>query len=240
MNSEVDAMAKLRSVNTHFWHDQYIGDCTPNEKLLFLYLLTCPLCNIAGAYEITVRQMAFDTGLPTDLVYGILGKFGKDNKVRYVNNYVLLVNHHKNQKLNANMERARLAIIRDLPPPVLKAFQSLPKASEAFESITEPLGTVTESFLQDKDKDKDKDKESVKERAQKFRATVFSEANLSKYNSAMLEAFTTYWTEPNRSGTKMLYEMKPTWSLAGRLATWASRERGGKAQSHTGDRIYRE
>ena len=40
-------------------------------------------------------------------------------------------------------------------------------------------------------------------------------------------------------GTKMLHEMKPTFDLPRRLATWASRELGGK-KGGTSSRIYRE
>ena len=44
------------------------------------------------------------------------------------------------------------------------------------------------------------------------------------YPDEMLEAFWKYWSEPNKSGTKMRFEMQATWSLAGRLATWAKNE----------------
>lgn len=44
------------------------------------------------------------------------------------------------------------------------------------------------------------------------------------YPQEMLEAFTRYWTEPNPSGTKMRFQMQKTWSLAGRLSTWAKNE----------------
>lgn len=44
------------------------------------------------------------------------------------------------------------------------------------------------------------------------------------YPQEMLEAFTRYWIEPNPSGTKMRFQMQKTWSLAGRLSTWAKNE----------------
>ena len=37
----------------------------------------------------------------------------------------------------------------------------------------------------------------------------------------MLEAFTDYWTEPNRSKTKLRYELQPTFDIKRRLATWS-------------------
>ncbi len=59
---------KLRSVNTKFWDDSFIETILPEHRLLFLYLLTSPHCNIAGMYEITVRKMEFHTGLNKDQI----------------------------------------------------------------------------------------------------------------------------------------------------------------------------
>jgi hypothetical protein len=39
-----------------------------------------------------------------------------------------------------------------------------------------------------------------------------------------INAFGSYWTEPNPDGTKMRFEMTKTWSLENRLATWERNE----------------
>lgn len=41
-----------------------------------------------------------------------------------------------------------------------------------------------------------------------------------KYEKKMLESFFLYWSEINKSGTKMKFEMQKTWELSGRLARW--------------------
>lgn len=46
-----------------------------------------------------------------------------------------------------------------------------------------------------------------------------------QYGRQMLSDFYRYWTEPNKSGTKMKFEKCDTWSLSGRLATWAANQR---------------
>lgn len=46
-----------------------------------------------------------------------------------------------------------------------------------------------------------------------------------QYGRQMLSEFYRYWTEPNKSGTKMKFELERTWSLSGRLATWAGNQR---------------
>ena len=41
----------------------------------------------------------------------------------------------------------------------------------------------------------------------------------------MVRAFFDYWSELNKSETKMRYELEKTWELPKRLVTWANREK---------------
>ena len=45
------------------------------------------------------------------------------------------------------------------------------------------------------------------------------------YGMEMVKAFADYWTEPNRSCSRMRFELQRTWSLPLRLATWARHDR---------------
>ena len=49
---------------------------------------------------------------------------------------------------------------------------------------------------------------------------------INQYDSKMLEEFFDYWTEPNKSNTKMLFETKKTWDLGRRLKRWAGNDFG--------------
>lgn len=44
------------------------------------------------------------------------------------------------------------------------------------------------------------------------------------YGKEMIRAFYNYWTEPNKSKTKMRFELEKTWDVSRRLVTWANRE----------------
>ena len=44
----------------------------------------------------------------------------------------------------------------------------------------------------------------------------------SQYDLEMLEEFILYWSEPNKSGTKIKWEMEPTWDMGRRLSRWAN------------------
>jgi hypothetical protein len=47
----------------------------------------------------------------------------------------------------------------------------------------------------------------------------------SSYSKEMLTAFFRYWTEKNKSGTKMKWELEKTFEVSLRLINWASRDK---------------
>ena len=96
---------KHRYVNTHFWDDSFIVNLDPIEKLLFLYFLTNPLASIAGAYEISIRRVAFDTGIDKDMILKILTRFETADKMIYKDGWILITNFIKNQALNPNIKK---------------------------------------------------------------------------------------------------------------------------------------
>ena len=95
-------MAKQRYINTKFWNDTYIIDLDPIEKLLFLYCITSPLTNIAGIYEVSIKRIAFDTGIDKDMVTKIFQRFEKNNKIKYENGWIGIKNFIKHQKQSDN------------------------------------------------------------------------------------------------------------------------------------------
>ena len=44
------------------------------------------------------------------------------------------------------------------------------------------------------------------------------------YEPTMIRDFFNYWSELNKSRTKMRFELEKTWDLAGRLRTWSNRQ----------------
>ena len=78
---------------------------------------------------------------------------------------------------------------------------------------------------------------NLKKREQAFYDTLIPYVEV--YGKEMIRAFFDYWTEPNKSGTQMRFEMEKTWSLDRRLNTWAKRtnqyERSSTSKSsHSG------
>lgn len=62
---------------------------------------------------------------------------------------------------------------------------------------------------------------SLSDRTEKFKDEL--KPFVDKYGKDMIFAFFDYWSEPNKAGTKMRYELEKTWNIAGRLRTWERR-----------------
>ncbi len=63
----------------------------------------------------------------------------------------------------------------------------------------------------------------LEERKEDFYKSLVPYVN--KYGKEMVRAFFDYWSEFNKSRTRMRYELEQTWELPKRLATWASRDK---------------
>lgn len=57
---------------------------------------------------------------------------------------------------------------------------------------------------------------------------------VSVYGKEMIRAFYDYWTEPNKSKTKMRFQMERTWDLGRRLARWEKNNRNNNNTSNYG------
>ena len=146
-------MAKLRSVNTEFWSDEYVGELSRDAKYLFLYFLTNPLTKICGAYKIAKRIIMIDTGFGPGELDALLEQFEGDGKVLYRDGWVVLPNFLKNQSLNDNMRKNALTEIMDAPAWVQKSVAEIitksPKLTQEFgnhKKLVETLSTAKETL----------------------------------------------------------------------------------------------
>ena len=92
-------MAIFRKVNNGFWEDEkVVDDFTPEDKYFMLYLMTNPHTNQVGCYQLTIRQMEFETGYNKDTILKLVKRFTEVLKViSYDENTkeVLILNWHK-------------------------------------------------------------------------------------------------------------------------------------------------
>ena len=74
-----------------------------------------------------------------------------------------------------------------------------------------------------------KSKQTLQERKEAFWLSLINEFR-QVYSHHVLKAFHDYWSEPNKSGTKMKWELQKTWSLKGRSSTWAKKAKNFEAK----------
>lgn len=113
-------MATQRYISTSFWDDSWIHKLDPSEKLMFLYLMTNPLTNIAGIYKLSMERIVFDTGFNDHTVKHILEKFEKAGKVIVVDEYIIIPTWPKHQKTSSSTIRAGIdKILLEIPKKIL-------------------------------------------------------------------------------------------------------------------------
>jgi len=76
-------MAIFRKVHVTFWRDEFVESLTPEQKFFYLYLLTNDRTTQCGIYEITIKQMCYDTGYNDDTIKKLIDYFVGTGKVRY-------------------------------------------------------------------------------------------------------------------------------------------------------------
>lgn len=114
-------MAKQRYINTKFWDDPYIVNLDPIQKLLFLYFLTNSLTTICGIYEVSLKKIAFDTGIDGDMILKIVGKFQDDKKILYITGWIIIANFIKHQNVNSpQIQKAIEAELKKVPENIIK------------------------------------------------------------------------------------------------------------------------
>lgn len=138
-------MSKLRSLSTAFWSDPFIEDLTPQQKLLFIYLITNDKTNMLGIYENSIRKMSFETGINKSEIEKALKEFESKGKVKYINNYVVLINYMKHQNFNTNMKKSAIDTYNNLPSELRdkKLVVSKSNPLEGFESLLNHYGMVS-------------------------------------------------------------------------------------------------
>ena len=137
-------MSKLRSLNTAFWSDTWVEELEPMQKLLFIYLVTNEKTNMLGIYEASVKKISFETGIVPLVVKTYLKDFEKAEKVKYIDNRVILINYMKHQNYNTNMKKSAIDTYNDLPSSLMVNGLNVSKDNpiKGFERLSKAYGMV--------------------------------------------------------------------------------------------------
>ena len=86
------------------------------------------MTNLLGIYEIPLKRIAFDTGIDKEMIEKIFQRFEEDNKMMYVDGWIVITHFTKHQKFNPSTKAAVEEIIIRIPDSVLQAFDRLSAA----------------------------------------------------------------------------------------------------------------
>jgi len=80
---------------------------------------------------------------------------------------------------------------------------------------------------------KEKNTKSIDVRKKEFSATL--SPFLSEFGKELLNEFYFYWIEPNKSKTKLKFELERTWDVKRRLNTWAKNDKNFNKKTNNGN-----
>lgn len=122
-------MAKTRYINTRFWNDGFISNLMPYEKLIFLYFLTNEHTNICGVYELPLKIIVSETGIPKKKIEEIIPSLC--GKIVYIDGWVGIKNFAKYQNSNnSNVQAGIKDALKDIPKEIIKKINDLYIANE--------------------------------------------------------------------------------------------------------------
>jgi len=99
----------FRQIHTRIWNDPWFQDLLPDEKILFIYLFSNERTALCGLYELSLKTMAFETGLRTDAITLALHRFSLAGKAFYEAPYVWVPNLRKYNETASEKVQIRIA-----------------------------------------------------------------------------------------------------------------------------------
>lgn len=166
-------MAIYRSIQLSFWTDsKVVDDFTPEDRYFYLYLMTNPHTNLIGCYEVSVRQIASETGYSQDVVERLLDRMENIHEViRYSRDTkeVLIMNWGKyNWTKSLDFQRALSKQIEGIKTPEYRSFieKSIEGLNRVYRGSADPVETsvpVSVSINNTNNSDIENDLDIIKE-----------------------------------------------------------------------------
>jgi hypothetical protein len=211
-------MAK-RFLDSSLFEKRWFRKLPSNIKLFYFYMLT--KCDHAGMYDVDLELAEFQIGM----------EINKDNILKYIGEHIEIIKDDK--WFIKKFPEFQYGVLN----PKVKAHASVIKILEKNNCLKGFSNSLQRVQDKDKDKVKNKKKENKVElheildlkqddnRLEIRRIKFINELNKefhTKYTKELRRAFFDYWTEPNKSKTKMRFELEKTWDTGRRLARWAN------------------
>ena len=116
---------KRVSIYTNMWEDGWFFELSANEKLVWLYLLTNPMINIAGIFRSAIASISSACHLDKEITILAMEKFVSDYKILYYDNFIYIANWHKYQILSGSAKTGADKILDELPNILKEKIETL-------------------------------------------------------------------------------------------------------------------
>lgn len=218
-------------VNTKLWSDSWVRKLNALDRYLFLYLLTNEHTNICGVYELPIGTIAYETGIDErDLEKTMIPRL--EPKVYYIDEWIYLKNFEKHQQYNESVRVGIQKAKRDIPERILaKIKEIIAKDTDCPQTATPRGVSESESELESNLKEKEYTPSQIakdfflKEGKYQEYLDLFSLKSDRRFMEEEFDKFILYWTEPNKSGTKVRWEQQTVFDIKRRLLTWMSNKK---------------
>ncbi len=108
-------MANYRPVKTSFWDDEYVLELKPDEKLMYLFLITNSNTKLCGIYKLSIGYAYRMTSISKSRVVEIIQKFIRDHKINYVQDWVYVKNCAKHQSASPTIKIGIERELKEIP-----------------------------------------------------------------------------------------------------------------------------
>jgi hypothetical protein len=202
-----------RFIDTGVFDDDWFMDLPKDAKLLWIYFIT--KCDHAGILKLNEKLCKVQTDIKD--LNAVIKQLG--NRLVTVSEHLYFIPKFiefqypgfPNSKVRQQQSAVEILIKYGL-------FDNNKL------TVTEQLG---KSYVNEHDNVNGNDNgivNGIEERKSEFSQLVW-ECDPIKYSQEMLQEFLNYWTEKNKSGTKMRFELEKTFEIRNRLDYWKSRSK---------------
>lgn len=93
-------MSNYKPLYSSIWTDNQFENYSPEKKLLFIFLLTNQYVEKSGIYKVSIRQIAFNTGLINEVINEVINELINEGKIMYdfTNGIIFIKSVFKYQK----------------------------------------------------------------------------------------------------------------------------------------------
>lgn len=204
-------MALYRTISMTFWTDTKISDkFTPEDRYFYLYLFTNPHTNLAGCYEISIKQMSYEIGYSKDSIENLISRFETvHNVIRYNKDTteLLILNWHKYNWTSS--EKFRKPLAKEIENIKCQSFKNyltdIFNGGEGYgidtkcintscidTSVTD-TNTINNIYINKKEKDINKNTNSINNK--NILNNLTEEFNISSYLKDSIETWLSYKKE---------------------------------------------